>query len=517
MPCPGTHPDGDPTQQLHDPAADSGPGGAHDDVPRGTPPLAVPDMVPPRWYGTQPASATIQLGSDRTPANTSNAQEPLEPSETGVGDAQRSDTTAGGGATTPTFAVPTETGDPDDGVSSHRHRDIRDENRHSTSRQGSTSQNGRRTMSPDAADHRRDEDLPKSGDADEFDRRDVGQLADDRTVHDASARDLARTVRAALVGSDLLRSGPVLWPFGRRARERRAHNQRVAEEAARRRVQLREAFDAACSTNTPTDQGQPGDAMGHAPAAARGQRADRQTQTVLVACLTGLVLAVVLAMLWLAGPEPTEEASQLPQDPSPAPTSTPDTATSPPATQSTADQSLAPLPPIPPSGVTPVPTRPGEPVDPRSVTLVDPPTTAPTRGDLSTPDGAMRAWLARWCPFDYTDLFGTAERRAQPAMTEAGWATLNPDNDTPTADRLRASWDKTLAARESGRCAEPVAVISPEAPRADSSAIVIGAITRVITSDSSGQAPYVEQLTEVRIVQRGPDGLWRVDLAATGG
>jgi len=137
--------------------------------------------------------------------------------------------------------------------------------------------------------------------------------------------------------------------------------------------------------------------------------------------------------------------------------------------------------------------------------------------ELSTPEGAMRAWLARWCPFDYTDPVGTAERRTQPAMTEAGWATLNPDNDTPTADQARASLEKTVAARESGRCAEPVAAISPEAPRSNSSAIVIGTVTRVITSDAGGQAPYVEQLTEVRILRRGSDGLWRVDLATTGG
>jgi hypothetical protein len=137
----------------------------------------------------------------------------------------------------------------------------------------------------------------------------------------------------------------------------------------------------------------------------------------------------------------------------------------------------------------------------------------------------MRAWLSRWCPFDYTDPFGTAERRAQPAMTDAGWATLNPDNDTPAADRLRASWEQTVAARESGRCAHPDAATSPQAPHSDTSAIVIGTVTRVITTDSAGDTAggsdgpgaYVEQVSEVRIVRRGPDGLWRVDLATSGG
>jgi hypothetical protein len=137
---------------------------------------------------------------------------------------------------------------------------------------------------------------------------------------------------------------------------------------------------------------------------------------------------------------------------------------------------------------------------------------------MGSPDGVMRAWLSRVCPFDFTDAFGTAERRAKPAMTDAGWATINPDNDTPRAERAHASWDTTVVARESGRCAEPAATISPEAPRSDASAVVIGATTRVITARAGdGQAPYVEQLSEVRIVRRGTDGLWRVDLATAGG
>lgn len=159
-------------------------------------------------------------------------------------------------------------------------------------------------------------------------------------------------------------------------------------------------------------------------------------------------------------------------------------------------------------------------MDAGSLRVVDPPVGEPTPVELGTPEGAMRAWLARLCPFDHVDPFGAAEQRARAAMTDAGWATLNPvDGDAGGDERARLSWEKTVAAGESGRCAEPTAQISLEAPRTATSAIVIGAVTRVVTSPDSDpdQAPYVEQLSQVRLVRRGADGLWRVDLPAEGG
>jgi hypothetical protein len=143
--------------------------------------------------------------------------------------------------------------------------------------------------------------------------------------------------------------------------------------------------------------------------------------------------------------------------------------------------------------------------------VVDPPAGDPTPTELATPEGALRAWLARLCPCDYRQPFGTAERRARLAMTDTGWTILDPA-ENPGA---RASWDQTVAARESGRCAQPTALVSPEAPRTPSTAIVIGAVTRVVTPD--GGQPYAEQLFEVWIVRQSPDGLWRVHLPTEGG
>jgi hypothetical protein len=123
----------------------------------------------------------------------------------------------------------------------------------------------------------------------------------------------------------------------------------------------------------------------------------------------------------------------------------------------------------------------------------------------------MSAWLARWCPFTYTDPFATSENRARPAMTGPGWASFDPRRH----DGARESWRRTTAARESGRCGRPDSHVSPEAPRSAATAIVIGTISRVVTAP--GQPPYVEQISELRIVRHSADGGWRVDRHTEGG
>jgi hypothetical protein len=106
-------------------------------------------------------------------------------------------------------------------------------------------------------------------------------------------------------------------------------------------------------------------------------------------------------------------------------------------------------------------------------------------------------------------------------MTSDGWSTLDPGDGDEADQRARTSWATTVAARESGRCAHPIAQISAEAPRTATSVIVIGAVTRVVTSAghtgaTAGQ-PYAEQLSVARVVRRDMDGLWRVDLPTEGG
>lgn len=312
---------------------------------------------------------------------------------------------------------------------------------------------------------------------------------------DSSVREIARAARSAFLGTDLIQAGPPLWPVGRRARARREHNRQAAEHARRRRTQFREAFDAHPATAPP----------------ARRRPVDRRTNTLVIAGLAGLALAVVAATVWLGAPDPRPITQPAPPA-STTPSALPVSSTAPASTTPTPGTAGLPAqPPIPSGGVAPITPRPATTLDPGSVAVVDPPAGDPTPTELATPESAVRAWLARLCPFHFSEPFGTVERRARPAMTDIGWSTLDPGDDA----RARASWDRTVAARESGRCAPPTALVSPEAPRSPTTAIVVGSVTRVVTA--AGQRPYVEELSEVRIVRRGTDGLWRVDLPTEGG
>jgi hypothetical protein len=192
-----------------------------------------------------------------------------------------------------------------------------------------------------------------------------------------------------------------------------------------------------------------------------------------------------------------------------APTSSTSSATS--SSSAPASKVIPPQQPIPSGGVAPMTPAPGQVIDPASVALVDAPAGPPSPADLATPEGAVTAWMARYCPFNFADPFGAAETRARPAMTDQGWSKFDPTAN----DKARASWSETVAAKEIGRCAAPAAMVSPEAPRSAGSAIVIGSVNRVVSG--AGGAPYVEQLAETRIVLRGTDGLWRVDTATVGG
>lgn len=533
----------------HNPVDETRDRGAHEALTEAQPAALSPGLSPPRWYGTDtpqtPSAPTTARPATHTPAD-------LPASNPVTSNPIASDGAVSDGPAHAT-AMPEDTGGParqsidQHGTARPPHRpDNRTVNHPAGHPLGQRADGDNRHsadhsahyMADPLADHNIDESAGGAGPSANAGRT-AHPHAEDHVAEgvlgpDASVRDIARAARSAFVGKDLLQSGPGLWPFGRRARQRRARNRQAAEEARRRRARFLDTFDGGfdggldevptkpSSTSTPPPRATPETPAGARSFGPAGWRSvDRRTNAVVIACLAGVVLAVVLAVVWSGEPEPP--AASEPPPAGPTSSSTPYSSTRPANTTTTGPAAVPPQPPIPTGGVAPVPPRSGAPiVDPRSVRLVEPPTGDPIPAELNRPDGAMRAWLSRVCPFEFTDEFGTAERRAKPAMTDAGWATLNPDNDTPRAERARASWDTTVAARESGRCAEPAATISSEAPRSDASAIVIGAITRVITthaggSAGQGHAPYVEELSEVRIVRRGIDGLWRVDLATAGG
>jgi hypothetical protein len=331
---------------------------------------------------------------------------------------------------------------------------------------------------------------------------------------DPSVREVARAAWNAWLSPDLLRSGPVLWPFGRRARARRARNQAVTAEAHRRRDDLRATFDTLFTSTNDGNGDDVGGGLGRRPDGRRP--VSRRARAGVILALAGMVVTIAVAGWTLSSPasRSTSSPTSLPAV-SPPPADTGSSATELAETTAVSGATLPARPPIPSGGVEPTSPHPAGAVDPGAVRVVEPPRGDPTPAELATPEGAMRAWLARWCPFDHGEQFGAAQRRARPAMTDAGWSILNPYDGDARDAQARASWDKTQAAGESGRCSEPTALVSPAAPRAPDSAIVIGALTRLVTAP--GQPAYTEPLSVVWRVRRGADGLWRLDLPTEGG
>jgi len=324
--------------------------------------------------------------------------------------------------------------------------------------------------------------------------------------HDSAAAEpaesLVDTVRrtgAALAGAALLAPGPGL-PYGRRARERKARRAAAAEETRRRRAALRREFDAGPQATWTSDR-------------RRWRAVDRRTNQAVITGMVAVVVIVFAVALYLRHRStppvaPTGVAGAATTSTTPSTTAL-QPVTSRPAS---AAPGLSPLDPIPDGGVAPqTPATPARPRDPAAVPLADPPPGPPGPGELASPEAAMTAWLARWCTFTSAEAFGAAEGRAHPAMTAAGWAEFDPRSHPKT----RASWDKTVAAAESGRCSTPVSLVSPEAPREPDRAIVAVSADRVITP--AGAASYVETVADTRVVLRGGDGLWRVDVASAGG
>ena len=322
----------------------------------------------------------------------------------------------------------------------------------------------------------------------------VGMDGDRHLVGDA-----LRATGSALFGRDLLAPRPSLVPWGRRARESRHRRREILNRARERRTQVWREF------TTPPDPPRAEEPRSWRPVPPRRH----------AAVAVGLIMIVgavfVLAMRYGDRP-PTASRSPVDTTVATGPTMTlaspPPTVSTPPAASRV---SSAPLLPIPSGGVSPLTPPASTALDPASIVLVAPPAGDATASELGTPDGAVRAWLARTCPFDWHDPLGAAEARGRSALTQAGWRQVDPTGN-PAA---RTSWAETVAARETGRCAAPVAMVDPEAPRTDTAAIVIGSIARVVTGP--GAPPYVDTVDWTGWVRLGPDGLWRVDLASPGG
>lgn len=309
-----------------------------------------------------------------------------------------------------------------------------------------------------------------------------------------------RQAGSALVGRDLIGPRPGILPFGPKARARKQRHQQIEDEAQRRRTALRAELDHALTTT---------------PLPTRWRPVDRARNATVIAAL-GVVVFGVVAALWWTGtqhaPEPTTTPpAAVPGSSTASTTGSPRTLHTPTGSSPTPSSSLPAVAPIPAGGVTAITPTARTPLAADSVDLDPVPAQAPDAGELATPENAAVAWLRRWCAFTWTDAPGTAERRAQPAMTGAAWTLFDPGR----SERALASWQRTVAAQETGRCSAPRAIVSPEAPRSPRSAIVLVTADRVVTG--SNGAVYVEQVRETRIVLREDDSLWRVDTATEGG
>jgi hypothetical protein len=347
--------------------------------------------------------------------------------------------------------------------------------------------------------------------------------------------EIARAWRDAYLSTDLRRPGPSVWPFGRRARERRDRHRAVVREAQRRRTRFRTMLNGHTGIDRPGEGDPAGEGDPTASELRDRQPVDRRTRLVVILGLLAVVAMVMIATVWSGHTDDHDhdlrDAAAVTASPPPAPGSTLDTiadsaswSQSLGSTPSAGSSSLPALAPIPPGGAVAVTPDGGPAIDARSVRVVAPPAGAPTGHEIESPQTAMGAWLSRLCPFSPEDQFGAAEQRARAAMTASGWASLDPFDGDQQDRRARASWDQTVAAGESGRCAVPTTQLSPEAPRSATWAIVIGSANRIVStrraanrSSALGEEPYVEQVSAVRVVRRGADGLWRVDVQAEGG
>lgn len=186
------------------------------------------------------------------------------------------------------------------------------------------------------------------------------------------------------------------------------------------------------------------------------------------------------------------------------------------ATSPSAPRRTAAIEPIPATGVPPIPAPPPTELVTRPVHVMERPVQPPTEADLMSPTAAAAAWFTRWCPFDHTTTTSDRARLIRPGMTDAGWASDAPGSDTARQE----SWRRSVAAGESGRCSDPsldqLATVGAGAGASGAGAVIVQLTApRVITR--AEHTPYVELVEQTRVVVRGGDGLWRVDVPVEGG
>jgi hypothetical protein len=169
--------------------------------------------------------------------------------------------------------------------------------------------------------------------------------------------------------------------------------------------------------------------------------------------------------------------------------------------------------PTPAGGVTPIGVPAPAPIDPAAVKLLPPATGPATAAQLSTPVGAVTAWLARTCPSRPGDPYGADVAAGRPVMTTAGWAAAAAALAADTAGP--GLWKAAAAARQSRTCGDFDVQLSTDAPSSGGVAFVEYTAHRVVTTP--GQGPRVEQLLGARMVIRQAGGRWLVDRAVIGG
>lgn len=170
--------------------------------------------------------------------------------------------------------------------------------------------------------------------------------------------------------------------------------------------------------------------------------------------------------------------------------------------------------PIPPGGVAAVQpsTGGGLRIDPAQVRPVAAPSTAPSVKELSSPTGAVLAWLARTCPADWRRPYGAAPGLARTGMTAAAWTA-----DTVALDGQTRTWWNTevVPGKQVRVCGELTATLSDGHQASPTFARVVFTADKVMTAP--GRAGQAWRVAGVRQVLRQPDGRWLVDTAAVGG
>lgn len=278
---------------------------------------------------------------------------------------------------------------------------------------------------------------------------------------------IALASRAVFWSKDLIRPGPGLLPLGSRAKARRTQRREIAAVARERRATLAGLLET---------RRQLASRSGAATAAADAEvppmsAARRRTGLVAVMAVTCAVIGVA----WWAS-----------------------SASSTPATRPAAASTL-------PAGTAATSTA------ATAATVTGDAPTA-TGGALGDPASAATAWMAAWCPFDARDAATTAppSTSARGYMTSTSWDAFATQSTLPGA----MTWESAVQDQAVATCTAPQALVSPEAPRSTTTAIVQVRADRTITDATGTQT--VQQLVEQRVMVRD-DGRWFVDIATVGG